>query len=333
MTFTELKAKPGDYVYSDKGLVVGRINNDLTEDNRWTAEGKCSIANGFIKAAGISPKDARRFHKAVESNPNGYTLQGYTVVLELKELPVEMWAVKAAEILGGEFEDLRAMLEELSKQPEKERAAKLAVMEKFFKKERNSNTEYKKRLRKTKKEIAELDKRFGDLFKKFSRVRWLEAFDSDSYFKLSTHYEGWFREIACDVVSVKRGDKLEDPDPRFLLFGYSKGLQYDNSDVDIELWTKGFAEFLAKQPRKYINNVESLCRALLIVSGKYANLKYKADRVYWNNGRIPKVGDYDYDSYHKSFYYRDQYFLDQGLRPTNEKRVLEDLAQDWKRFE
>ena len=138
MTYTELKAEPGSLVYSNAGLVVGRINNDLTEDNRWTANGKCSIANGFIKASGISPKDARSFHKSVETNPNGYILKGYTIVLQLKELPVEMWAVKAAEVLGGEFNDFEEMLEQLSKQPEKEREAKLAVLEKFFQKEKKS---------------------------------------------------------------------------------------------------------------------------------------------------------------------------------------------------
>ena len=52
MTFTTLKAKPGDLVLNDDGLAVGRINKDLTEDNRWTADGKCSIANGFLKATG-----------------------------------------------------------------------------------------------------------------------------------------------------------------------------------------------------------------------------------------------------------------------------------------
>ena len=102
MTFTELKAKPGDYVFNDAGLAVGRINKDLTEDNRFTAFGKCSIANGFIKATNLTPSDAKRFHKAVESNPNGYILMGYTICLQLKELPVEMWCVKAAEILGGD---------------------------------------------------------------------------------------------------------------------------------------------------------------------------------------------------------------------------------------
>ena len=136
MTFTELKAKPGEYVYNKDGLVVGRINNDLTEDNRFTAFGACSIANGFIKASNLTPSDAKRFHNAVNANPNGYVLMGYTIALELKELPVEMWAVKAAEILDGEFEDLKEMLVELSKQPEKERAAKLSVLEKFFTKEK-----------------------------------------------------------------------------------------------------------------------------------------------------------------------------------------------------
>ena len=160
MTFTELKATPGDYVFDTDGLAIGRINIDLTEDNRFTAFGKCSIANGFIKASGVSPNDARRFHKAVESNPNGYLLKGYTICLQLKELPVEMWCVKAAEILGGEFEDLKEMLEELSKQPDKERQAKLSVLEKFFKKE------YKSYLKKQEKEpgywTEKIDRFFED---------------------------------------------------------------------------------------------------------------------------------------------------------------------------
>lgn len=143
MTYTELKAKPGDLIFSDSGLAVGRINVDLTEDNRWTADGKCSIANGFIKASGISPTDARRFHKAVETNPNGYVLKGYTICLQLKELPVEMWAVKAAEILDGEFDDFQEMLKELSKQPEVEREAKLSVLMRFFKKELSSTNKPK----------------------------------------------------------------------------------------------------------------------------------------------------------------------------------------------
>ena len=75
MTYTELKAQPGDYVFDKDGLAIGRINNDLTEDNRFTAFGKCSIANGFIKATNLTPTDARRFHKAVEKNPNGYVLR------------------------------------------------------------------------------------------------------------------------------------------------------------------------------------------------------------------------------------------------------------------
>lgn len=167
MTYNQLKAKPGDYIFNSIGLAVGRINTDTTEDNRWTADGKCSIANGFIKATGISPSDAKRFHNSVSTNPNAYLLKGYTIVLQLKELPIEMWAVTASEILGSEYNDFQEMLEALSKQPELERQAKLHVMEKFFKKERTAL--------KKKTTISKAGKRIVDAFVEKSNKEFEES--------------------------------------------------------------------------------------------------------------------------------------------------------------
>ena len=197
--YTELKAQPGDYVFSDSGLVVGRINNDLTEDNRFTAFGKCSIANGFINATNLTPTNARSFHNSVESNPNGYVLKGYTICLQLKELPVEMWAVKAAEILDGEFEDFEQMLEELSKQPEKERQAKLSVLAKFFTKEKTHA--------KTKERLTPAAKQNVDMYIEEMKERWNE--DKEVWLHSYNKY------ILFDMI--EDGESIEHIPPSFYI--------------------------------------------------------------------------------------------------------------------
>lgn len=153
--FNSLGAKPGELVFNKDGLAVSRINKDGTEDNRWTAEGECSMANGLIRISKWIPSDTSGFHSEVESKPNSYILKGYTLFYEVCALPVEVWALKAAELLDGEFNDLQDLLSELSKNPEKERQAKLTALRKLF-------GGYKKKPTLSKKAKEDVDEFFED---------------------------------------------------------------------------------------------------------------------------------------------------------------------------
>ena len=176
--FNDHGASPGDYVYNDDGVAIGRINKDLTEDNRFTADGKCSQANGVIKTSGWTPPNPDRFHKEVEANPNKYLLKGFTLFHEITELPVEMWALRAAELLDGEFEDLEDLMRNLSKQPEKERNAKVYALRKLFS---------KKNLKPTLSPSAK--RKVDDFFDNYEERLW-DFFDHNEFylFEKDTHY-------------------------------------------------------------------------------------------------------------------------------------------------
>ena len=173
------------------------------------------------------------------------------------------------------------MLEELSKQPDKEREAKLAVLERFFKKELNANDETKKRVKKTRKELKELDKRFAMLFKKFSRARYLYTTDHE----VIPHSLYRWIDIAAEAVLCLYDNAELTVHPRLVLFGYLAGCEHDHSDVDITLWDQGFKDYLANlKPRRLIKDKRSLAVAMIKHSHHYGTKAFCArariDREY-----------------------------------------------------
>ena len=274
MTYTELKAKPGSYIYNDSGLAVGRINNDLTEDNRFTAFGKCSIANGIIKASGYTPKNPESFHKAVQSKPNGYVLMGYTVCLELSELPVEMWCVKAAEILGGEYEDLKEMLTELSKQPEVERQAKLTSLSKMFAKEKKAIKRKPKLSKAAKENIDWL----------FTCLRDPQVKTIEYYFDLNIGSNGWVEAdnilVVRDLILIpyKEG-KIKQIDwlPTIQSLGFLKRYK---SEAAKEYFNVKLAEYMNDTSIKKRRRDPEYFAELAI---RFIRLRYKQLRIEWES--------------------------------------------------
>lgn len=132
-TNTKLKAQPNDYVFDEtSGLYVGRINKDGTEDRRFINSGACSLMNGLIKATSYTPKDPQEFAR-LYSKPNNYILSGFTIICDCLELTPEMWAAEAASLAEiSDTDNLRDILDHISKLPKIEWKAKMSALAYHF---------------------------------------------------------------------------------------------------------------------------------------------------------------------------------------------------------
>jgi hypothetical protein len=156
MTYTELKAKPGQYVWDeDKIQFVGRINKDGTEDKRFSKGGLCSLLNTIIETTGYVPKQPQLFASRIaEHRKSDYLVKGYGVVVRCYDLSAEMWAAKAAELLGQECDGIADILSKVSESKASEHKAKIESLALIFGKELKSKkladyagvTEFEQRL-------------------------------------------------------------------------------------------------------------------------------------------------------------------------------------------
>ena len=140
MTFTELKAKPGDYVWNESQVqFVGRINKDGTEDKRFSKGGLCSMLNNIIAETGYVPTNPQQFaSKIADHKQSDYLVKGYGVLVNCYDLSAEMWAAKAAEHLGIEGNGIADILACVSKSKETEHKAKIESLALIFGKELKS---------------------------------------------------------------------------------------------------------------------------------------------------------------------------------------------------
>tara|TARA_R110002012_G_scaffold307077_1_gene512367 strand:+ start:1586 stop:2491 length:906 start_codon:yes stop_codon:yes gene_type:complete len=164
MTHTQLKAKPGDYVWNeDQVQFVGRINKDGTEDKRFSQGGLCSLLNTILEQTGYVPSEPQAFAKKIaEHRKSDYLVKGYGVVVKCYDLSAEMWASTAANYLGNEFNGIADILNCVSQSKDIEHKSKLETLALIFGKELKSKnladyagvTEFEKRLQDERKAKA-----------------------------------------------------------------------------------------------------------------------------------------------------------------------------------
>lgn len=164
MTYTQLKAKPGDYVWNeDQVQFVGRINKDGTEDKRFSQGGLCSLLNTILEQTGYVPSEPQAFaRKIAEHRKSDYLVKGYGVVVKCYDLSAEMWAATAANYLGNEFNGIADILNCVSQSKDIEHKSKLETLALIFGKELKSKnladyagvTEFEKRLQDERKAKA-----------------------------------------------------------------------------------------------------------------------------------------------------------------------------------
>lgn len=168
MTFTELKAKPGEYIWDEQKIqFVGRINKDGTEDKRFSKGGLCSLLNNIIETTGYVPNNPQKFAKRIaEHKQTQYLVKGYGVIVKCYDLNAEMWVAKAAEHLGIEGDGIADILQHVSTSKQTEHKAKIESLALIFGKELKSKkladltdvTEFEKRLRNQRRELAVKEK-------------------------------------------------------------------------------------------------------------------------------------------------------------------------------
>lgn len=111
---TTLKAEPGTYVYDESNnRFVGRLNQNGTEDKRFTNGGLCSLLNSVLEVTDYKPKDPQAYAKALcTREQNSYALNGFTVLLTglQKELTPEEWCQLAAQEMPNDPDGLADIL-------------------------------------------------------------------------------------------------------------------------------------------------------------------------------------------------------------------------------
>ena len=165
MTYTELKAKPGEYIWDEKEVqFIGRINKDGTEDKRFSKSGLCSLLNNIIKETGFIPSNPQSYaNKIANHKSDKYLVKGYGVIVKCYDLSAEMWVAKAAEHLGIEGNGITDILEQVSKSKVSEHKAKIETLALIFGKELKSKkladltevTDFEKRLKEQRKELSQ----------------------------------------------------------------------------------------------------------------------------------------------------------------------------------
>lgn len=132
---SHLSGVPGEYVWDPNFLMfVGRIKSDMTEDHRFTADGRSSFLNGVCKGFNLS-NPQRTAKLLTEAEYNGYILKGFSLVVDGSRLTPEMWLAKAGEEL--QCEGIYEILEQLSQHQGKERQVKQDNLKRLFKREIN----------------------------------------------------------------------------------------------------------------------------------------------------------------------------------------------------
>ena len=164
MTYTQLKAKPGEYVWDEEATqFVGRINKDGTEDKRFSKGGLCSLLNTVLEETGYIPKNPQVFAKTIANHKKThYLVKGYGVIVKCYDLSAEMWVAKAAEALGIEGDGITDILKHVSKSKQSEHKAKIESLALIFGKELKSKklgdlteiTEFEKRLKEQRRKCA-----------------------------------------------------------------------------------------------------------------------------------------------------------------------------------
>jgi hypothetical protein len=137
MSYTQLKAKPGSYIWDEtKVQFVGRINKDGTEDKRFKKGGLCSLLNTLLEKTGYVPEHPQMFAERLASHAQTkYLVKGFGLVVDCITLSPEHWAAKAVEKLGTEANGIADILEQVSQSKEAERQAKVEALALIFSKE------------------------------------------------------------------------------------------------------------------------------------------------------------------------------------------------------
>ena len=168
MTYTALKAKPGQYVWDEELIkFVGRINKDGTEDKRFSQGGLCSLLNTIIEDTGYVPTEPQVFASRIaDRKKTDYLVQGYGVIIKCYDLSAEMWAAVAAKHLGTECNGIADVLRCVSQSKDVEHKAKIESLALIFGKELKSKkladyagvTEFEERLDNERSERAKEEK-------------------------------------------------------------------------------------------------------------------------------------------------------------------------------
>lgn len=232
MTFTELKAKPGQYIWNENQTqFVGRINKDGTEDKRFSRGGVCSMLNNIIKETGYVPTNPQVFAtKIAEHKSNNYLVKGYGVIVKCYDLSAEMWVAKAAEHLGVEGDGIADILKHVSKSKTSEHKAKIETLALIFGKELKSSklsdyagvSEFEERLKqerrsksvkaKKERERAELEVGMEAISEKVAAwVVMNEPYEIDEAIRLSDKYNSlWcYMAVICGFKKLPQDVKKE----------------------------------------------------------------------------------------------------------------------------
>ena len=129
--WSHLSASPGGYVYDpETGRCPGRVNQDGTEDRRFTADGDASIMNEFFSVFSYPHEKPSEFMESVQS---GYLFQGFGVILsEWDVLTGPEWAAKFTELCDLYPQSLGELLREIGNNPAAERQSKLEVATRLY---------------------------------------------------------------------------------------------------------------------------------------------------------------------------------------------------------
>lgn len=169
MTYTTLKAKPGEYVWDEEAIqFVGRINIDGTEDKRFSKGGLCSLLNTILEETGYLPKEPQQFARTIANHKQThYLVKGYGVIVKCYDLSAEMWVATAADGLGIEGDGIADILKHVSKSKEIEHKSKIKTLALIFGKELKSKkladltvvSEFEHRLKNERRELAAKEKK------------------------------------------------------------------------------------------------------------------------------------------------------------------------------
>lgn len=291
MTFTELKAKPGQYVWDEEKIqFVGRINKDGTEDKRFSKGGLCSLLNTVIEETGYVPAKPQLFASRIaEHRKSDYLVKGYGVVVQCYDLTAEMWAAKAAEVLGEECDGIGDILAKVSQAKEVEHKAKIESLALIFGKELKS-----KKLA-DHAGVQEFEQRLKDQRRKRAaeaKQQQLEDEFNNYVDKLNYALE-YFLETASFDTCFKVMQLADKYSSLWAVGTQVFGLKFPRSNPDVK---KDFYSRYAEPWRQTLSGLQMCCLAEVIANSIFDSctdeqkrtLSAYAQKDYWDSAKILK---------------------------------------------
>jgi hypothetical protein len=245
------KAAVGSLIYDEElNQIVGKLNNDGTENRTWTAGGQYSMYNNLL-AVGYRPSDVQNYLNNCDSVSNGYLLQGFVLLQGAKELPPESWVGEVISRTKQRFESFEEMLNWISTLPrEEERKAKCAAFSKLYKEElkRRGGPEYKEAVRVEKEQLAKL-KRNRQVEKIKEEILSLEPESFIRFRHAHTHAECYWRDT---ILSGTWHNAI------WLVKGWRPTLKIQQDPYKSAIWATALQELLGR--RTIERFVQVFCR-------------------------------------------------------------------------